>query len=96
MAAHSPTSPVANEAKNDPRVKAAVRRLANAAVELHLSLAALGADHPRLGNAVMTLFPRLADEAIKDGRSREFSDGVDLAVDTLRSAADKTAAGGDR
>lgn len=70
MAVPSPTSPIANEAKNDPRVQAAIRHLTNAAVELHLSLAALGVDHPRLGNAVMALFPGLAEEAIKDGRSR--------------------------
>ncbi|MCX5209771.1 hypothetical protein OG689_10795 [Kitasatospora sp. NBC_00240] len=66
------TDPIdlAAEVRADAKVQAALRKLANAAVELHLSLAALGADHPHIGSDAMALVPGLMGEAIQDGLSR--------------------------
>ena len=60
----------ADEAKANPRVQAAFREVANAAVKLHLSIAAFGADRPDLAGTVMALVPGLLNEAIEDGLSR--------------------------
>jgi hypothetical protein len=66
------TDPIdlAAEARADAKVQAALRGLANSAVQLHLSLAALGADHPHIGRDAMALIPDLMREAIQDGLSR--------------------------
>lgn len=61
---------LAAEARADAKVQTALRDLANAAVKLHLSLAALGADHPHIGGDAMALVPELMGEAIQDGLSR--------------------------
>lgn len=66
------TDPIdlAAEARADAKVQTALRGLANSAVQLHLALAALGADHPHIGSDAMALIPDLMGEAIQDGLSR--------------------------